>query len=84
MYALHQGSGGPPWRYRSAPNNRRLVEKGRVEFVWPVHASVLLQDETVCFAAGHLPLMPAQLLPVAQDDKNARAARDQVYSQSLG
>lgn len=52
VYALHCASGQLAWRYRAAPDDKRLVDDGRVESVWPVHGSVLIQDGNVYFAAG--------------------------------
>jgi len=52
VYALRYADGQLAWRYRAAPDDRRLVDNGRVESVWPVHSSVLIQDGIVYFAAG--------------------------------
>ncbi len=52
VYALHCASGRLVWRYRAAPNDKRLVDNGRVESVWPVHGSVLIQDGSIYFSAG--------------------------------
>ncbi len=41
------------WRFRAAPVDRRTVVRDRIESVWPVHGSVLVQDGVVYFAAGH-------------------------------
>ncbi len=52
VYALRYADGQLAWRYRAAPRDEKLVDNGRVESVWPVHGSVLIQDDTVYFAAG--------------------------------
>lgn len=59
VYALDASDGELAWRYRAAPDNRALVDNGRVESVWPVHGSVLVQASStnsgrpvVYFAAG--------------------------------
>jgi outer membrane protein assembly factor BamB len=52
VYALHYADGRLAWRYRAAPHDTKLVDNGRVESVWPVHGSVLIQDDAVYFAAG--------------------------------
>ncbi|MGD2174374.1 MAG: PQQ-binding-like beta-propeller repeat protein [Candidatus Brocadiaceae bacterium] len=59
VYVLDAADGELSWRYRAAPDDRALVDNGRVESVWPVHGSVLVQDPgadsgraLVYFAAG--------------------------------
>lgn len=52
VYALRYADGRLAWRLRAAPDDEKLVDNGRVESVWPVHGSVLIQDATVYFAAG--------------------------------
>ncbi len=45
-------SGGLAWRFRAAPEDRKLVAHDQTESVWPVHGSVLVQDGAVYCAAG--------------------------------
>jgi len=52
IYCLRASDGALAWRYRAAPVDRRIVAYGRVESVWPVHGSVLVQDDVVYAAAG--------------------------------
>ena len=52
IYALRCSDGQLVWRYRAAPGDRMLVNAGRLESVWPVHGSVLVQDGVVLAAAG--------------------------------
>ena len=52
VYALRAADGALAWRYRAAPDDRRLVAYGQCESVWPVHGSVLIEDNRVYFAAG--------------------------------
>ena len=52
IYALDYATGQLAWRYRAAPDDSKLVDNGRVESVWPVHGSLLVQDDVVYFAAG--------------------------------
>jgi outer membrane protein assembly factor BamB len=40
------------WKLRAAPADRRIVVRGRVESLWPVPGSVLVQDGLAVFAAG--------------------------------
>jgi outer membrane protein assembly factor BamB len=52
VYALRANDGELAWRYRAAPTDLRLGAFGQVESVWPVHGSVLVQEDTVYCAAG--------------------------------
>jgi hypothetical protein len=52
VYALRASDGELVWRFRAAPDDLRLVEKGQVASVWPVHGSVLIEQGNVYFAAG--------------------------------
>ena len=52
IYALRCVDGELAWRFRAAPAEYKLMDNGRVESVWPVHGSVLVQDDAVTYAAG--------------------------------
>ncbi|KKL07608.1 hypothetical protein LCGC14_2584330, partial [marine sediment metagenome] len=52
VYCLRAPDGVLAWRYRLAPMDRRIVAYGKVESVWPVHGSVLVQDDVVYAVAG--------------------------------
>jgi outer membrane protein assembly factor BamB len=52
VYALRASDGKLAWRFRAAPEEQRLVANDQTESVWPVHGSVLVQDEAVYCAAG--------------------------------
>jgi len=52
VYCLRASDGELVWRFRAAPGNLRHVAYGQVESVWPVHGSVLVQDDVVYCIAG--------------------------------
>lgn len=52
VYCLSASEGELVWRFRAAPDIRRIVSFEELESLWPVHGSVLVQDESVYFAAG--------------------------------
>ncbi|MHC4401253.1 MAG: LamG domain-containing protein, partial [Planctomycetota bacterium] len=52
VYCLHAADGQFVWRFRAAPIDQRLVAFEQIESVWPVHGSVLVQDDVLFFAAG--------------------------------
>ena len=52
VHCLRADDGKLVWRYRAAPMDQRLVAFGQVESVWPVHGSVLVNDDVVYCTAG--------------------------------
>ena len=58
VYCLRTSDGALVWRFRAAPQDRRLFAYEQLESVWPVHGSVLVDDKltdgvaTAYFAAG--------------------------------
>jgi len=52
VYCLRESDGELAWRFRAAPEERRLVAFEQLESVWPVHGSVLVRDDVVYCVAG--------------------------------
>jgi hypothetical protein len=52
VYCLSAAEGALIWRFRAAPSDLRMVADNRLESVWPVHGSVLVQEEEVVATAG--------------------------------
>lgn len=52
VYCLRRDNGALVWKFRGAPEDKRLVSYEQVESVWPVQGSVLVQDGVVYFTAG--------------------------------
>jgi len=52
VYALRADDGVLAWRFRAAPTDRRILSDSRVESVWPVHGSVLVENGLVYCTAG--------------------------------
>jgi len=52
LYCLRADNGQLLWRFRAAPAERRIVARGQVESVWPVHGSVLVDRGVAYVAAG--------------------------------
>ena len=52
VYCVRSRDGKLVWRFRAAPEDRRIMAFGQLESAWPVHGSVLVQDGTVYFTAG--------------------------------
>jgi outer membrane protein assembly factor BamB len=52
VYCLNASDGNLAWRFRAAPMDMQMVAFEQVESVWPVHGSVLIQDDRVYCVAG--------------------------------
>jgi outer membrane protein assembly factor BamB len=52
VYCLRGSGGALVWRFRAAPEDRRIVAFGQLESAWGVHGSVLPIEGTVYLAAG--------------------------------
>jgi len=52
VYSLNAADGSLIWRFRAAPMDRRMMAFEQVESVWPVHGSVLIQDDKIYCVAG--------------------------------
>jgi outer membrane protein assembly factor BamB len=52
VYCLRASDGQVAWRFHAAPFDKRIMSYGRLESAWPVHGSVLVEEDIVYFAAG--------------------------------
>jgi len=52
VYCLRARDGKLVWRFLAAAAERLLMSYGRIESVWPVNGSVLVQNDIVHFVAG--------------------------------
>lgn len=49
---LDAADGSLVWRFRAAPKDQQVVSFGQLESVWPVHGSVLIQNDALHVTAG--------------------------------
>ncbi|MHC4203160.1 MAG: outer membrane protein assembly factor BamB family protein [Planctomycetota bacterium] len=52
VYCLRASDGELVWRFRAGPYDMRLISYGSLESVWPIHGSVLINNDIVYFVAG--------------------------------
>ncbi len=52
IYCLRAADGELVWRFRAAPCDRLVSVYGQLESIWPVHGSVIVQNDAVYAAAG--------------------------------
>ncbi|OGV78957.1 MAG: hypothetical protein A3K19_00120 [Lentisphaerae bacterium RIFOXYB12_FULL_65_16] len=57
VYCLRVADGALAWRFRAAPDERLIGAFGQLESAWPVHGSVLVQNDTVYAAAGRTSML---------------------------
>ena len=62
VYCVTADTGELVWRFRAARTDRRCVSCDQVESVWPVHGSVLVDNDTVWFCAGRSSYIDGGLL----------------------
>jgi outer membrane protein assembly factor BamB len=52
VYCIDAQDGQLAWRFRAAPSDQRLMSFEQLESVWPVHGSILVQDDSAFFVSG--------------------------------
>ncbi len=52
VYCLRLNDGDNAWTFRAAPAERQTIAFDQLESVWPVHGSVLIQNDVAWFTAG--------------------------------
>jgi len=52
MYCLRASDGRLMWRFLAAPTDRRIAYFDQLESTWPVHGSILVDNDTAYFTAG--------------------------------
>lgn len=52
VYSLRANDGALVWKFLAAPSSRQILAMDRLESAWPVHGSVLVQDNIAYVAAG--------------------------------
>jgi len=72
VYCLRAADGELIWRFRAAPDDRRLVSFEQVESVWPVHGSVLVLEDRVYCVAGRSMFLDGGLRMLQLDVKTGR------------
>jgi outer membrane protein assembly factor BamB len=77
-YCLRADDGRLEWRYRAAPQDRRMVSYGQLESAWPVHGSVLVQDGVAYCAAGRSSYLDGGIRVVRLDAKSGKLLSETV------
>ena len=80
VYALRGTDGHLVWRFRAAPDGRQILSYERIESLWPVSGSVLVQDGQVYFAAGRSSFLDGGILVYALDFKTGKVVNSHVLN----
>ena len=78
VYCLRASDGEMIWRFRAAPVDRRLMSFEQLESVWPVHGSVLVQDDVAHFVAGRSMFLDGGLRLIQLDSKTGRKLSETI------
>jgi outer membrane protein assembly factor BamB len=78
VYCLRATDGALAWRFRAAPEERYHVAYEQVESVWPVHGSVLVQDDVLYCVAGRSMFLDGGLRLLRLDPKTGKKLSETV------
>ncbi|MCX5674976.1 MAG: PQQ-binding-like beta-propeller repeat protein [Planctomycetota bacterium] len=72
VYCLRAADGHLIWRFRVAPQDRRVMAMEQLESAWPVSGSVLVQNDAVYCVAGRSAFLDGGMRMVRLDPKTGR------------
>lgn len=78
VYCLRASDGTFIWRFRAAPENRRLIAFEQLESPWPVHGSVLVQNGVLYCVAGRSMFLDGGLRLLRLDPKTGRKISESI------
>jgi outer membrane protein assembly factor BamB/SAM-dependent methyltransferase len=78
VYCLRTDNGKLVWRFRAAPDNKRIVSYEQIESVWPVHGSVLVQNGVVYFTAGRSSFLDGGIIVYGLDTHTGKVLYSNV------
>lgn len=78
VYCLRASDGALVWKYRAAPEDLRMMAFDQLESVWPVHGSVLVQDDTLYCVAGRSMFLDGGLRLLRLDPMTGRKLSETI------
>ena len=78
VYCLRAADGELIWRFRAAPQERRLMAFEQLESAWPVHGSVLVQNDVLYCVAGRSMFLDGGLRLLRLDVKTGRKLSERI------
>ncbi len=82
VYCLRADDGELVWRFRAAPEDRRMTYFEQVESVWPVHGTVLVEDGVLTCVAGRSMFLDGGLRWLRLDPKTGRKIGERILDDS--
>ena len=76
VYCLRDTDGQLAWRFRAAPDERRIVVDSQLESAWPVHGSVLVQDGVTYCTAGRSSFLDGGIWVYALDPETGKVLHE--------
>ena len=68
VYCLRADDGSEVWKFRAAPEDRRVLGHGKMISLWPVRSGVLVDDGVAYFGAGVFPAEGVFMFAVSAKD----------------
>jgi len=81
VYCLRASDGALVWRFRAAPEDRRMTAFEQVESLWPVHGSVLVQNGVVYCVAGRSMFLDGGLRYLRLDAETGRLLGETIFDE---
>jgi len=80
LYCLRATDGKLAWRFRAAPTDRLVSVYGQLESAWPVHGSVMVQNDTIYVTAGRSSYMDGGIVLYSLDPATGKQlSREVLY-----
>ncbi|NQT85659.1 hypothetical protein HQ560_02780, partial [bacterium] len=76
VYCLRAKDGVLAWRFRAAPQERLIIDEGRVESAWPVHGSVIVEKGVVYASAGRSSFLDGGIYLVGLDPRTGKVLHE--------
>lgn len=80
VYCLAAEDGALVWRFRAAPMDQRLMSFEQLESVWPVHGSVLIQNDILYCMAGRSMFLDDGIHSWRLEPKTGKALSHTVFN----
>jgi len=78
VYCLSADDGQLVWRYRAAPEDWQMMAFDQVESLWPVHGSVLVENDVLYCVAGRSMFLDGGLRLLRLDPKTGRKLSETI------
>lgn len=80
VYCLRATDGALVWRFQGAPSARQHAAWEQIESVWPVHGSVLVENNVVSFVAGRSVFLDGGLRFIRVDATTGKKLVETIYN----